>query len=55
MQMKENGFMTQVDFKNLTPEMFLGTEKPEPLYEKAFLAREDKGTTEFAQNTTTWD
>ncbi len=55
MQMKENWFMTQADFKDVTPEMLLDIEKPDPLYEKAFLSREDKSTTEFAQNTTTWD
>ena len=29
--------------------------KPDPLYEKAFLSREDKNTGEYARNTTTWD
>ena len=27
----------------------------DPLYEKAFLSREEKIKTEYAQNTTTWD
>ena len=55
MQMKENWFMTQVDFKDVTPEMLLCIEKPDPLYEKAFLCDEDKSETEYTQNTTTWD
>ena len=35
--------------------MVVGTVKLDPLYEQAFLSREDKSTTEYAQNTTTWD
>lgn len=35
--------------------MVLESVKPDSLYEKAFLSREDKSTTEYAQNTTTWD
>ena len=55
MQKEDVGFVTQVDFKEQTPEVLLKTEKPDPLYEKAFLFREDKSTTEYAQNTTTRD
>ena len=55
MQKKESGFVLGVDFKEQTPEVLLKNEKPDPLYEKAFLSREDKSTTEYAQNTTTWD
>ena len=55
MQKKEIGFVPQMDFKKQTPEVLIKTEKPDPLYEKAFLSREDKSTTEYAQNTTTWD
>ena len=52
---KENDFAPQIDFKEQTPDVLLKTEKPDPLYEKAFLSREDKSKTEYAQNTTTWD
>ena len=52
---KDTQFVTQVDFNEQTPEVLLKTEKPDPLYEKAFLSREDKSKTEYAQNTTTWD
>ena len=52
---KENDFAPQIDFKKQTPDVLLKTEKPNSLYEKAFLSREDKSTTEYAQNTTTWD
>ena len=52
---KENDFAPQIDFKEQTPDVLLKTEKPDPLYEKAFLSREDKIKTEYAQNTTTWD
>ena len=55
MQKKESGFVLQIDFKEQTPDVLLKTEKPAPLYEKAFLSREDKSTTEYAQNTTTWE
>lgn len=55
MQKKEIGFLSQVDFKDQTPEVLLKTEKPDPLYEKAFLSGEDKSKTEYAQNTTTFD
>ena len=52
---KENEFAAQIDFKEQTPEMQLKEVKPSPLYEKAFLSREDKNTSEYARNTTTWD
>ncbi|MBR3988555.1 MAG: hypothetical protein IKK10_04550 [Clostridia bacterium] len=55
MQNKNIGFVPQVDFKEQTPEVFINTEKPNLLYKKAFLSREDKSKTEYAQNTTTWD
>ena len=55
MNKKDVGFVPQVDFKEQTPEVLLKNEKSDPLYEKAFLSREDKRTTEYAQNTTTWD
>ena len=42
MQNKNVGFVPQVDFKEQTPEVLIKTEKPDPLYEKAFLSREDK-------------
>ena len=52
---KENDFAPQIDFKEQTPDVLLKTEKPDPLYEKAFLSGEDESKTEYAQNTTTWD
>ena len=52
---KQNGFAPQIDFKEQTPEMQLKEVKPDPLYEKAFLSREDQNTSEYARNTTTWD
>ena len=41
---KENDFAPQIDFKEQTPEMQLKEVKPDPLYEKAFLSREDRVT-----------
>ena len=52
---KDTDFVPCVSFAEQTPEILLKAEKPDPLYEKAFLSREDKCTTEYAQNTTTWD
>ena len=37
MNKKDVGFVPQVDFKEQTPDVLLKTEKPDPLYEKAFL------------------
>ena len=51
---KQNDFAPQIDFKEQTPEMQLKEVKPDPLYE-TFLSREDKNTSEYARNTTTWD
>ena len=45
----------QVDFKKQTPRALTSPVQFDPLYEKAFLSRDDTNTTEFAQNTTTWD
>ena len=36
-------------------EMQLAPVEMDPLYEKAFLSRDDKNTSEYALNTTTWD
>lgn len=44
-----------VDFKDVTPEVLVFEKEPNPLYVEAFLAHEDKSTSEYAQNTTTWD
>ena len=44
-----------VDFKNVTPKMLTEVVKVSSLYKKAFLSTEEKSTTEYAQNTTTWD
>ena len=52
---KQNDFASQIDFKEQTPEMQLKEVKPDSLYAKAFLSREDKNTCEYARNTTTWD
>ena len=55
MQKKEKEFTPRVDFKEQTPEIQLKEVKLDPLYEKAFLFREDKNTSEYTQNTTTCD
>ena len=45
----------QEDFKEQTQKVEIRFPKPDPLYEKAFLSRDDKNTSEYALNTTTWD
>ena len=55
MKERKKQFVSQVDMKEQTPEILLNAEKPDPLYEKAFLSREDKCSTEYARNTTTED
>ena len=44
-----------VDFKDVTPEVRMDREEPTPLYKEAFLSGEEKSTSEFSRNTTTWD
>lgn len=51
--MSEN-FIKSVDFTDLLLKMSLKT-PVNPLYEKAFLDRNEKPASEFNQNTTTWD
>ena len=55
--MNTNNQNTQsfVDFKDVTPEVRMDREEPTPLYKEAFLSGEEKSTSEFAGNTTTWD
>lgn len=55
MKTNYDGFAPKVDFKELTPEVNTDRKRPDPLYEKAFLSREEKSTSEFSGNTTTWD
>ena len=55
MQKKDVCFLPVVDFKEQTPKILLKEETLDPLYEKAFLSRENKSETEYALNTTTWD
>ena len=52
---KECEFAPKLDFKEQTPKIQLKDVKLDPLYEKAFLFREEKNTSEYARNTTTWD
>lgn len=53
MQMKDNQYISPIDFKEQTPKVLLKTEEPALLYAKAFLSCDDKSKTEYAQNTTT--
>ena len=44
-----------VDFKDVTPEVRMDRAEPAQLYKEAFLSGEEKSTSEFSRNTTTWD
>ena len=44
-----------LDFARLLRKMHVKRIKYSPLYEKAFLDREEKTAEEYNQNTTTWD
>lgn len=55
MKKEKTQFVPKIDFKEQTPEVLIGSKKRDPLYEEAFLSREDKSESEFAENTTTWD
>ena len=46
---------TLIDFKDVTPEMLIGTKEEHPLYMKAFLECQEECMSEYAQNTSTWD
>ena len=48
-------FVKSVDFTDLLPKMTVKQPKLDPLYEKAFLDRNEKPASEYNQNTTTWD
>ncbi len=52
---KEQDFIRPVDFKGQTPEVCLENKPMDPLYEAAFLNRNEKNDCEYARNTTTWD
>ena len=48
-------FVKSVDFTDLLPKMSVKTPKISPLYEKAFLDRNEKTASEYNQNTITWE
>ena len=48
-------FVKSIDFTDLLPKMQVRTPKIDPLYEKAFLDRDEKPASEYNQNTTTYD
>ena len=48
-------FVKSIDFTDLLPKMQVKTSEIDPLYEKAFLDRDEKPASEYNQNTTTHD
>lgn len=55
MQKKQAIIATQLDFKQQTPNVLIGTAKFDSLQADTFLSGEENCKTEFAQNTATWD
>ncbi len=54
-QNETENFVKSVDFTDLLSKMQVGEPKIDPLYEKAFLDRNEKPASDYNQNTTTWD
>lgn len=52
---KRQEFDPVITFREQTPGMLIGRSIPDPMYDEAFLSREDKSKSEFCRNTTTWD
>ncbi len=52
---KNESFIKSVDFTDLLTKMSAKSTEIDPLYEKAFLDRNEKPASEYNQNTTTWD
>lgn len=52
---KNESFIKSVDFTDLLTKMSVKSMEIAPLYEKAFLDRNEKPASEYNQNTTTWD
>lgn len=44
-----------LSFSKQRPQMQLNLPERNPLYEEAYFSREEKCTSEYGQNTTTWD
>ncbi len=56
MNKQDINFSTQVDFKDLTPAMQVGSPRQEELYARAFLSPEEPAAEDhFAQNTAARD
>ena len=55
MNAKNQDIQSFVDFKDVTPEVRMDRTEPAQLYKEAFLSGEEKSTSEFSRNTTTWD
>lgn len=55
MQRKSGDVEYRISFADVTPQLFVGYSKSDPLYEKAYLSSEADTDNEFKRNTTTWD
>lgn len=55
MSKKTENYIKSVDFTDLLPKMSVKNPEISPLYQKAFLDRNEKPASEYNQNTTTWE
>ena len=55
MENKEALYEPVLSFSKQQPQMQYTQPKYNPLYEQAYLSREEKESSEYAENTTTWD
>lgn len=55
MDKKRHELDPAITFREQTPGMLIGRPEADPLYQEAFLSREESGRSEFCRNTTTWD
>lgn len=52
---RQSRFETMVDFSSLTPKAQIEKVEINPAYEKAFLDKDEKPSSEYNKNETTWD
>ena len=55
MKKEEIGYVPPISFKEQTPQIYIGQQPADTLYEKEFLSCGADKCGEFCKNTSTWD